>query len=565
MSPDPEIRSRRPVSLSSLLIARLLRLTPRRGPKVMGAVKRDTLDVPRWALTLAIVLFLVVFLTLLLLFVMAQPAHASSLDTVNFDKPSKDWYQGPVRYIITKVEVKSYKALDTDAERATFIDWFWQRRDPDPSTPENEFRNRFEQRVLESQRKFAFTTTPGWKTDMGKIYILVGPPDEINSDFAPQSSRGTMIWVYRKPPFKDMNPNTVIGFARGVDGEFRLSTAPTTDSDVARGLSYDKQNKTTYDGQKLVDGLADPALLAAGAPLSQTGIDAQMVYARIQRLPPDEEEKFKSFVSTRESYGTTIPMEVRIDYFKADGATAARVTVGIRSTSVQFKLKDGADIPDVGVFGKLEDKEHPENDYPFASGSGFVEGPNNNSAGIKDLLIFQAVGAVKPGHYKMRLGVEDRVSHIVSSMVREVDVPDLSGSDLTLSSITIADAMDPGDYATTTAKPFQMGKFRIVPRPDNMFSKKDELNVYCQVYNPALDATTGKPRLDVSYGFRHRLPDGTSQQMGVYRVADSSAQVHGYAVPLEKWPDGSYVVTVTILDKVAQKSVSADAVFTIRP
>jgi GWxTD domain-containing protein len=565
MSPDPEIRSRRPVSLSSLLIARLLRLTPRRGPKVMGAVKRDTLDVPRWALTLAIVLFLVVFLTMLLLFVMAQPAHASSLDTVNFDKPSKDWYQGPVRYIITKVEVKSYKALDTDAERATFIDWFWQRRDPDPSTPENEFRNRFEQRVLESQRKFAFTTTPGWKTDMGKIYILVGPPDEINSDFAPQSSRGTMIWVYRKPPFKDMNPNTVIGFARGVDGEFRLSTAPTTDSDVARGLSYDKQNKTTYDGQKLVDGIADPALLAAGAPLSQTGIDAQMVYARIQRLPPDEEEKFKSFISTRESYGTTIPMEVRIDYFKADGATAARVTVGIRSTSVQFKLKDGADIPDVGVFGKLEDKEHPENDYPFASGSGFVEGPNNNSAGIKDLLIFQAVGAVKPGHYKMRLGVEDRVSHIVSSMVREVDVPDLSGSDLTLSSITIADAMDPGDYATTTAKPFQMGKFRIVPRPDNMFSKKDELNVYCQVYNPALDATTGKPRLDVSYGFRHRLPDGTSQQMGVYRVADSSAQVHGYAVPLEKWPDGSYVVTVTILDKVAQKSVSADAVFTIRP
>jgi hypothetical protein len=81
----------------------------------MGAVKRDTLDVPRWALTLAIVLFLVVFLTMLLLFVMAQPAHASSLDTVNFDKPSKDWYQGPVRYIITKVEVKSYKALDTDA------------------------------------------------------------------------------------------------------------------------------------------------------------------------------------------------------------------------------------------------------------------------------------------------------------------------------------------------------------------------------------------------------------------------------------------------------------------
>jgi hypothetical protein len=371
--------------------------------------------------------------------------------------------------------------------------------------------------------------------------------------------------VYRKPPFPDMPPNTVIGFARDVSGEFRLSTQPTTDSDVARGLSYDKKNKMTYEGQKLYDGIADPALLAAGAPLSQSGIEAQMVYARMQRLPPEEEEKFKSIVTTRESYGTTIPIDVRLDFYQAQDATATRVTVGIRSTSVQFKLKNGQDVPDVGVFGKLEDKDHPENDYPFASGSGFVEGPNNNSAGVKDLLVFQAVGAVKPGHYKMRLGVEDRVSHIVSSMVREVDVPDLSSPELMLSSVTLADAMEPGEYATTTAKPFQMGKFRIVPRPDNMFSNKDELNVYCQVYNPAPDPTSSKPKLDVSYSFRYRLPDGTSQEMGVYRVADSSAQVHGYAVPLEKWPDGTYVVTVTIFDKIAKKVVTGEAVFTIRP
>ena len=565
MSPDPDPRSRAPVSLSSLLLARLLRLTPRRGPKVMGEVKRDALDVPRWALTLGIVLFIVLFLTILILFVTAQTAHASAVDSVNFDKPTKDWYQGPVRYIITKVEVKSYKALETDAERGTFIDWFWQRRDPDPSTPENEFRNKFEQRVFESMRKFTYTSTPGWKTDMGKIYILVGPPDEVNQDLVAQSHRGTITWVYRKPPFPDMPPNTVVGFARDVSGEFRLSTSPTTDSDVARGLSYDQKNKVTYEGTKLYDGIADPALLAAGAPLSQSGIEAQMVYARMQRLPPEEEEKFKSFVTTKESYGTTIPMDVRLDFYQALDATATRVTVGIRSTSVQFKLKDGQDIPDVGVFGKLEDKDHPENDYPFASGSGFVEGPNNNSAGVRDLLVFQAVGAVKPGHYKMRLGVEDRVSHIVSSMVREVEVPDLSGSELLLSSVTLADAMEPGEYATTTAKPFQMGKFRVVPRPDNLFSKKDELNVYCQVYNPAPDPQSGKPKLDVSYSFRHRLPDGTAQEMGVYRVADSSAQVHGYAVPLEKWPEGTYVITVTIFDKIAKKVVAGDAVFTIRP
>jgi GWxTD domain-containing protein len=565
--PLEEGSGRPPISLSASLVARLLRLTPGHGPRPTGQVKRDLLDAPRWALTLGILLFLIVFLTLVLLLFTATPSEASA-DGVNFDKPTKDWYQGPVRYIITKVEIKAYKALETDSERATFIDWFWQRRDIEPSTPQNEFRDRFEQRVLEAQRKFIYSATPGWKTDMGKIYILVGPPDEINSDLVAQTHRGIVTWVYRRPPFPDMAPNTVVGFARDVSGEFHLSVNPTIDSDVARGLKFNK-TMITADQTLILAGQTDPALLAAGATLSQSQIETSMIYGRMQQLPPREEELVKGFVSSRESYGTTIPMEMRFDYFRpagadAAGATYTAITVGIRSTAVQYRGKEGQERPDVGVFGKLVNKEHPEQSYPLSSETGFADSPENNSTELGDQLVYQAVGAFKPGHYRAILGVEDRVSNRISSVVKDIDIPDLTGEGLKLSSVTVAGALEPTDYVPSTAKAFQMGKFRIIARPDAAFDKKDELDLYFQVYGPASDEATGKPKMDVLYTFRKRADDGTYSDVGTYKVADSTAQVQGYAVPLEKWPPGNYAVTITVIDKVAKTQAQGDTLFTIR-
>ena len=562
MLPDPDKPSHPPFSLAALLTARVLRLKPRHGPRVAAQRVPDALEVPRWALSLGIILFLVLFLALLAFFFAAPASGASS--GVNFDNPSKDWYQGPVRYIITKQEIKAYKALETELERATFIDWFWKRRDLEPTTPENEFQARYEKRTFEAVRKFSETTIPGWKTDMGKIYMLVGPPDEVINDIMAKTHRGIVTWVYRRPPFPDMQANTVIAFAKDTTGEFRLSTSPTLDSDVARGLQFSK-TKITADGVMLHEGFTDPVLLAAGASLAQSEIETRMIYGRLQQLPPDEEEMFKGFVTTKETYGAAIPMETRFDYYRGPGDTYTTVTVGIRSSAVQYREKDGHEVPDVGVFGKLVSRTNPDESYPLASDSSFAESPENLDAGAAEMLVFQAVGAFKPGVYRAILGVEDRVSRKVSSTQRDIEIPDLSGTALRLSSLTLASTMEPGDYASSTAKPFQIGKFRIVPRPDSGFSKEDELNVYVQVYDPAVDETTKKPLLDVLYTFHGRTPDGTMAEIGTYRVQDSSAQVQGYAVPLAKWPEGAYTVTVTIVEKVAKTKVSAEAPFTIRP
>jgi GWxTD domain-containing protein len=560
--PQPERRPRRVISPSALALSRLLRLRPLHGPRPTGQRVRDPLEVPRWALSLAILLLMLLFLALLVVFFLPLEAEASSSDGINFDDPVKGWYKGPVRYVITKQEVKAYKALDSTLDRRNFIDWFWQRRDVIPTTVQNEFRDRFEQRVYESMRLFGESSKPGWKTDRGKIYILVGPPDEVNSELVGKGHRGIITWVYRNPPFPELRNNTVVAFARDPSGEFVLSTSPTLDSDVARGLRFNRV-KLTADGRLFRPG-RDPVLLDQGVPLSQGELETMMIFGRLQQLPPAEEKLFQDLVFSREFYGT-IPLDSRIDFFKSgDDTTFAAMTVGIKSSSVQYRERNGREIPDVGVFGKLVNKDDPEDIYPLASDSAFAESPGNAGAGPADTLIFQATGGFPPGRYELILGVEDRVSKKIAAYRKEVLIPDLSGDDLALSSITLAAEMEPLEARMSAGKPYHMGRFRIIPQPNNIFTKRQELNIYFQVYGPGIDPEDQQQHLDVLYRFRNRATDGTFADMGSYQIQDSRAQVQGYAVPLEQWPAGEYQVTITVFDRVAGTPVSGDAQFVIR-
>ena len=113
--PQDEPRARgEVVSLTSLWTARLLRLRPPHGPRPTGQRVRDPLEVPRWALTLAVLLLMLLFLAMLAFFFVSSEARADSDAGINFDKPTKDWYAGPVRYIITHQEVKAC-TLGTDS------------------------------------------------------------------------------------------------------------------------------------------------------------------------------------------------------------------------------------------------------------------------------------------------------------------------------------------------------------------------------------------------------------------------------------------------------------------
>src|SRR5437867_1452402 len=97
-----------------------------------------------------------------------RPAKHPARRSIDFDAPTERWREGPVRYLLTKDEDDAFRLLKTDEERAEFIRRFWASRDPDATTPENEYRTLFYARVVQADYVFTDSTKPGWKTDRGK-------------------------------------------------------------------------------------------------------------------------------------------------------------------------------------------------------------------------------------------------------------------------------------------------------------------------------------------------------------------------------------------------------------
>src|SRR5579864_9459845 len=96
------------------------------------------------------------------------------------DTPYKKWLEEEVPYIITDEERSAFLRLQTNEEREQFIEAFWQRRDPTPDTVENEFKEEHYRRIAYANERFS-SGIPGWRTDRGRIYIMWGPPDQLES------------------------------------------------------------------------------------------------------------------------------------------------------------------------------------------------------------------------------------------------------------------------------------------------------------------------------------------------------------------------------------------------
>ena len=114
-------------------------------------------------------------------------------------KTYKKWLDEDVVYIISDEERKAFKQLSNDEERDQFIEAFWQRRDPTPDTEENEFKEEHYRRIWYANQHFGTSARRGWQTDRGHIYIVCGPPDEIEAhpEKSPAKPYPSEVWTYR--------------------------------------------------------------------------------------------------------------------------------------------------------------------------------------------------------------------------------------------------------------------------------------------------------------------------------------------------------------------------------
>ncbi len=136
----------------------------------------------------------------------------------------RKWIQEEVVYIITDQERDVFLSLPTIADREGFIRAFWERRDPDPATPANEFKDEHYERLDYANRIFSRDAPrPGFKTDMGKFWIILGKPHEIQRYDGLNEVVSNQIWFYNGDPKYGQPPRFNLVFFKKQDiGEYEL-------------------------------------------------------------------------------------------------------------------------------------------------------------------------------------------------------------------------------------------------------------------------------------------------------------------------------------------------------
>ncbi len=480
-----------------------------------------------------------------------------------YDRPSAGWREGPVRYLLGKDEDDAFHALATETDRGSFILTFWSSRDPQPSTPENEYRDLFYRRVTEANRLFVESPKAGWKTDRGKIYILLGPPDELEQVGDPTYGREVFLWTYRNPPAgSGFGARSAISFVKDATGEFHLSSD----------------------------------FFASGGSESALGLVFQVQAMQMKSLP-EPRAVLDTIVKAR-SFLDSAPFRTHRDFYRSvDGNTFLALTVGVKQSLAGSGLPSSPEVasgvPSAGasaegagepepsgaapvegrfeVLARLvgEDRHLPT--YDLAGANGLRAAFDGASSDVDAYLLYQGIATVKPGHYTAYYGVVERSTRQVYSFKETIDVPDLKSTSLSLSSVTLASRLErvTDQSATGYTTPFVLGNLRVLPRPDDIFKNGETLAFYYQIYSAATDPIDGRPDLDVEYQFfvaraLDAAGEPTFEPLGKpIRLTRQQNQVQGYSFPLKDWPAATYRLQVKVTDTLNGRRSSRDVTFRV--
>src|ERR1700757_116250 len=217
------------------------------------------------------------------------------------DTPYKQWLNEDVVYIISPEERSAFLQLETNEEREQFIESFWLRRSSNPDLPENDFKEEHYRRIAYANEHFA-SGIPGWKTDRGRIYIIWGKPDEIEShptggtyDRPMEEGGGSTTtypwetWRYRY--LEGIQENVVLEFVDpSGSGEYHLTMDPSEKDALTHvpgaglslmesmGLASKTDRFTRSDGTNLPTAMG-------GTPASMNEFNRLEQFAKVQQAP----------------------------------------------------------------------------------------------------------------------------------------------------------------------------------------------------------------------------------------------------------------------------------------
>ena len=501
----------------------------------------------------------------------------------------KTWVDQDVRWIITDQELSAFKHLSNDEERDQFIENFWLRRNPNPESPENEYREEHYARIAYANEHFAAGKS-GWRTDRGHIYIAYGKPDSIDS----HPSGGN----YERPveegggntstfPFEVWHYRYLEGIGDNIDIEF-VDTCMCGDYHMTIDRSEkDALKNVPGAGQTLYESLgrSSKADRFNGGGLEQLGsgpgsesrtskqFDRLDRFARLQAAPVIKFKDLESYmVSSKVLNGPPFLFDVRTDYVKVTNDTVlVPLTVQIHNKDITYTTKDGVSTGTVNVLGRVSSLTgRPLQTFEDTV---FVQVPSELLAQEqKKLSVYWKAMPLRPGLYKVDVVIKDvnNPDH-VGTWRRSVNVPKYDDDQLAHSSLILADTMERVPSKDIGAGNFVIGNTRIRPRVATgvavpvIFQRGQNLNFWMQVYNLGIGenkqnaATIDYQIMDLATNTAILNTSETST-----KLSPNADQVTlEKSVPLGSLQPGRYQVSITVNDGVRKQKFAETAPFTV--
>jgi len=513
--------------------------------------------------------------------------NAKSFKKEVMGKEYEYWLKQDVVYIITDQERKAFKQLSNDEEREKFIESFWDRRNPNPDSEDNEFKDEHYRRIEYANDHYA-AGVPGWKTDRGRIYIVFGPPDDVESHPAggqyerPIDEGGGETSTY---PFEKWRYRHLDNICEQVEIEFV--------DDCMCGAYEMTMDRSKKDALLMVPGagltIAEQMGMASKADrftnggmerlglgfIDQTTNQAKQFerleqYAKLNSAPPIKFKDLEEVVRSKITYNA-MPFDVRTDYVKITNDTVlVPVSVQLRNRDITFTDKDGVQHGVVNIFGRLTSISGKV--AQTFEDTVMADVPSELLAReAENYKVYWKAVPLKPGRYKLDLVVKDVNGDRVGTWSRGLEVPDYSDEKLSNSTLIVADDVEPVPTNSVGTGMFVIGTTKVRPRvaPLNkpaVFKRGQKVNFWMQVYNLSVDDKTHKPSATFEYDIVN-----TANNKPVVHSVDSSDKMGnvGEQVTLHKalasanLDPGVYKIEIKVNDNISKQTVGPSATFAV--
>jgi GWxTD domain-containing protein len=425
-------------------------------------------------------------------------------------KSSKDlpvtyrkWLEEEVVYIITPKEKEVILQLETDREREIFINAFWQQRDPDHLTPENEFKVEHYKRLAYANQ-FLGKEGPGagWRSDMGRLYIILGAPQQIERYENLTEIYPVVIWFYDgMAKYNIPNSFYIMFFKPSGTGEYEIYS-PVQDGPASLLIHYkgDSADYTTAYNQLLnVDPTIADASLSflpeeSGRILSPSIASEILVSNKIPSIP--RESVKDTYAEKLLAYKDVVEVDYTANYIdneyfaaviheKSGIAFVHYLIEPAKLTFIQFGDRFRANLE---VNGKATDLAG-NTIYQFDRTIPIDFSQEQVESVRPKLFSFQDLFPLIEGRYKLNILLKNTMSKEFTSVERDITIPHLSAP--SLSRIVLANKIIPNSAYRGQNKPFLIGDTQLVPSPRNDFTPQDKLYVYFQLLGLDQDLRDG--------------------------------------------------------------------------